>query len=170
MNRVSFLILWGFLAVSISCSRSQNIDPRMKERFIGADAVVVGKVLFVEKYLLLPEEQKADWRVAIVDIQQNLNGAVILNGRGDRHEYLANVYFPGSWDSVRIDNPRFPGSYDWGNNLKFSIQQEGVFALRGIDDKLDLYDYDHTAMTALDVYDFQPVSELEHIKKLLAVR
>lgn len=151
---------------------SQPSDNKLSDRFIGADAVVVGKVFFVEKYLLLPTEQKADWRVAIVDITRNLKGSVILNGRGMFHENLANIYFPGSWESIRIDNPKLPlsMSHYWGTNPKFSVSQEGIFALRTVDEKLDLYKYDYAAMTALDVYDFQPLCELEHIQQLLKVR
>jgi len=68
------------------------------------------------------------------------------------------VYFPNSWDE------------GWGNSPKFNPNQKGILALRNIGEWSDLYNYDPNAKTALDFYDFQPLGELENVKKLLAVQ
>lgn len=152
MNRVIFLVL---VCVSFASCIGQNCDydERLKNRFSGADVVVIGEFGIIEKYLLLPEKQKADWRVATFHVQQVLKGSIDVFNQA-----WTQIYFPNSWDD------------GWGNSPKFSTSQKGILALRNVNKSIDLYEYDHDAKTALDFYDFQPLSELEYIKNLLAVR
>ncbi|MEK7138587.1 MAG: hypothetical protein AAB799_00195 [Patescibacteria group bacterium] len=146
----------------ISCTRQNcGVGERLKNRFSQADVVIVGEFGNIEKYLLLPTAQGADWRVAYIHVDQVLKGHLNSNTGDSFIEHSRDwtkVYFPNSWDQ------------GWGNSPKFVPGQKGILSLRNIGGWSDLSVYDQDAKVALDYYDFQPLSELENIKKIIAVR
>jgi len=126
-------------------------DENLRARIARAAFVIVGKVteinpLKLEKQKRVGSEHDPDWWQARIELRS------VEKGRLPGREVV--ILFPKSDDELWLDSPKFkPG--DEGIWILKRDQQERGFPLVRV-----------PGLTALDSRDFQPVSELDRIRRL----
>jgi hypothetical protein len=133
----------GDLASRIAAARRDGADQDLRARLTLADLVVRGRVTAVRPAPVDPtrggSEHDPFWQEAVIRV------SAVLKGDSPLQEVV--VLFPGSRDIA------------WVNTPKFRVGQEGVWILTR--------DARANGFTALDPLDFQAVSELARVRRLL---
>lgn len=130
-------------------------DEELKKRLDSANLVVVGRVMAIQPFPnAIAIEQDPNWQTASIKVSLGLKGFGQISPRSDG---TILIYFPDSWDT------------DWAKYPKFEKDQEGIWILRYQRNEQRTRDGTRlfAALVTSEPMDFQPLKNLEKIKKLL---
>jgi hypothetical protein len=135
----------------IAAARQNVLDRQLAGRLAKADLVVSGVVLRTAPAGVdqrrVRTEHEPDWWQADIRVEARIKGAVASP--------TLTILFPNSQDELWMDSPKFKEGQEGIWILQRDQQEKGWPVLRV------------PGLTALDPLDFQPLRELERVRKLV---